>query len=52
MITDFEEAIAALFRCSGNIANSAAKELNTTNIKRKGAAPNRKMGLPVNSLFL
>ena len=38
-------------RYAGNKTNSADKELNTTNINRKGAAPNRKIGLPQNSLL-
>ena len=37
---------------AGNKANSAAKELNTTNINRNKATNNRKIGLPVNNLFL
>ena len=28
------------------------KELNTTNMNRKGSAPHRKIGLPINDLFL
>ena len=39
-------------RYAGNKINSAAKKLNTTNINRKEAAPRRKIGLPLNSLFL
>ena len=39
-------------RHAGNKANSAAKELNSTNINAKGAARNRKIGLPLNNLFL
>ena len=34
-----------LCRYAGNKANSAAKQLNNTNIKTKAAAPNRKIGL-------
>ena len=37
---------------AGNKANNAAKKLNTTNINRKGAGPNRKINLPLNRLFL
>ena len=40
------------FTCYGGIkANSPAQELNITNIHTKRAAPNCKIGLPLNSLF-
>ena len=35
-----------------NTTNINRKELNTTNINRKGAPPHRKIGLPLNSVFL
>ena len=39
-------------RRAGKKANSAAKEINTTNINTKRAAPNLEIGFPLNSLFV
>ena len=58
MVNDFGEAIAA--KAIDIVAKAMPetrpiaqpKKLNTTNINRKEAAPHRKIGLPLNSLFL
>ena len=52
MENDFEEAIAAFVAMPERKQTAQPKELNITNIDRKGAAPHRKIGLPLNSLFL
>ena len=49
---DFEER-RGFFLCYGRIkANSAAKELNVTNINTYGDSPNRQIGLSLNSSFV
>ena len=52
MVNDFGEAIAAFVAMLETRPIAQPKELNITNINGKGAAPHRKMGLPLNSLFL
>ena len=54
MVNEVGEGIVSNHFCryAGNKANSVTKELNNANINTKGAAPNHKMGLPLNSLFL
>ena len=52
MVNDFGKAIAAFVAMSETRSIAQPKELNTTNINRKGAAPHRKIGLPLNSLVL
>ena len=52
MVNNFWEAIAALVAMPETRQIAQSKELSTTNINRKGAAPHRKIGLPLNSLFL
>ena len=44
-INGFGQRHGRFCRYVGNKANTAAKELNTTNINTKAAAPNRKTGL-------
>ena len=51
MVNDFEEAIAALVAMPETRKIAQPKELNTTNINRRRAAPYRKIGLHLNSLF-
>ena len=52
MINVLEEAIAAFVAMPETRQTAQPKELNITNIDRKGAAPHRKIGLPINCLFL
>ena len=52
MVNDFREAIAAFVAEPETRQITQPKEFNTTNINRKGVAPHRKIGLPLNSLFL
>ena len=52
MANDFEEAIAAFIAMPETRPIAQPKQHNTTNINRKGAAPNSKIGLPLNSLIL
>ena len=52
MVNDFGEAIAAFVAMLETKQIAKPKVLNTTNINRKGAAPDHKIGLPLNSLFL
>ena len=54
MVNNLAEAIAAFVAMPETRPISQPNELNTTNIHvdRKGAAPHRKIGLPLNSLFL
>ena len=52
MANDFGEAIAAFVAMPETRPISQPKELITTNINKKRAAPHRKIGLPLNSLFL
>ena len=51
MVNDLGEGIAPFLALTEK-ANSSTKELNTTNINRKGVATNRKTGLPLYTLFL
>ena len=52
MVNNFEEAIAAFVAMPETRQTAQPKELIITNIDWKGAAPHRKTGLPLNSLFL
>ena len=52
MVNNFGEAIATFLPMPETRQIAEEEELNTTNINRKGEARNRKMRLPVNSLFL
>ena len=52
MVKNFGEAVAAFVAMPETRQIVPPKELNTTNINRKGAAPHRKIGLSLNSLFL
>ena len=52
MVNNFEKAIAAFIVMPETRTIVPPKELNTTNINREAAAPHRKIGLPLNSLFL
>ena len=52
MVNTFGEAIAAFVAMPETRQILPPKELNTTIINKKGAAPHRKIGLPLNSLFL
>ena len=51
MENNFGESIAAFVAMSETRQIVPPKELNITNINRKGAAPHRKIGLPLNTLF-
>ena len=51
MVNDFGEAIAAFVAMSETRQIAQPKELDITNIDRKGATPHRNIGLPLNSLF-
>ena len=52
MENSFGEAIAAFVAMPETRQIVPPKELNITNINRKGAAPHCKIGLPLNSVFL
>ena len=52
MMNDFGEAIAAFVAMPETRQTAQPKELNTININRKGTEPHRKIGLPLNRLFL
>ena len=52
MVNDFGGAIAASVAMSETRPIAQPKELNTTNINKKGAVPYRKHGLPLKSLFV
>ena len=52
MVTAFGEAINAFVAMPETRQIALSKELNTTDINRKGAAPHQKIGLPLSSLFL
>ena len=52
MVNDFEKAIATFIALPETRPIAQPIELKATNINSKGAAPNRKVGLPINSLFL
>ena len=52
MVNDFGEAIAAFVVMKETRQIAQTKELDTTNINKNRAAPHRKIGLPLNSLFL
>ena len=47
MVNDFGEAIAAFVTMPETRQIAQPKELNTTNVNRKRAAPHRKIGLPL-----
>ena len=49
MVNNFWKAIAAFVAMAETRQLVLPKELNTTNINRKGAAPHRRIGLPLNS---
>ena len=51
MMNDFGEAIAAFVAMQETRKIELPKQLNTININRKGAAPHRKIGSPLNSYF-
>ena len=50
MLNDFGEAIAAFVAMPETRQTAQPKELYTTNVNWKGAAPHRKIGLPLNRL--
>ena len=52
MENNFGKAIAAFVAIPETRQIAPPKELKTTNRNRKGAAPHRKIGLPLNSLIL
>ena len=51
-VNDFGKAEAAFVAMPETRQTAQPQKLNATNIIRKGAAPYRKIGLPLNSLFL
>ena len=50
LVKNFGEAIVTFVAMPETRQMAQPKELNATNINRKGAAPHRKIGLPPNSL--
>ena len=52
MVNDFGKAIVTFIAMPETRPIAQPKELNTINIDRKGEAAHRKIGLPLNSLFL
>ena len=52
MVNDFGEAIAAFVAVPETRQIAESMDLNITTINRKGTEPNRKIGLPLRSLFL
>ena len=52
MVNDFAEAIAAFVAMPETRQIAQLKQLNTTNINRKGTALLRKIGLRLRSSFL
>ena len=52
MVIDFRAAKAAFVAMPETKPIAQPNALNTTNINKKGAALHRKIGLPLNSLFL
>ena len=52
MVNDFNKAMPAFVAMPETKQIAQPKDLNTTNINRKGTAPYRKIGLSLNSLFL
>ena len=52
MANGFGETIAAVLGMPKTRQVAQPKKLNTTHIDRKGAVPQRKLGLPLNILFL
>ena len=47
MLNDFEEAIVAFVAMPETRQTAQPKELDITNIERKGAAPHRTIGSPL-----
>ena len=52
MVNDFEKAIVTFIALPETRPIAQPIKLNAINIDRKGAAPHRKIGLPLNSLYL
>ena len=52
MVNDLGEVLVAFVAMPETKQIAQPKELNNTDINKKGAAPHRKIGLPLNSLFL
>ena len=52
MVNDFREAKAAFVAMPETEPIAQLEEFNSTNTNRKGAASHRKIGLPLNSVFL
>ena len=52
MVNDFGKAVVFLVAMPETRQIAQSKEIDTTTINRKGAEPHRKIGLPLNSLFL
>ena len=52
MVNDFGKAIAAFVAMPEKTQIVQPKEFTIININKKGAAPHRKIGLALNSLFL
>ena len=52
MVNNIEEGITSFVATPEKRQIAPLEELNTTNIYTKGAAPNRKVGLSLNSLIL
>ena len=50
-MNDFEKETAAFAAIPETRQTAQPKELNITNVDRKGTAPHRKIGLPLNSYF-